>query len=545
MLRTFPIDFIRQTFEQKLLQEHNKDLTLYGGKNQVNIFSFYEQLKTQEEVDRFVKNFRDLSEQQNKTGLILNGVLVSPENPSITNVYSSLIVPMTWTCSLRTLLENRDDSIVTINNLIKTLKGKKVDIAQLNCVDENGKKYAQPFIVGTIGQGDGEPYIKDGDYLGDITSLTELDDIVDDLKGSYGLKIENEYYRDMYCYVKYGNKLTVVKGEVQNDENDIMYDYNTPEVVDDRHVEVEIACTGIYPVSHIYQPIKTSFFVYGTNTSVIVDDIEGVITSSRNDERRTYITVLFTFPRDFQDYLPEGDEFTDVDLHDCKVYYERYAWSTLEDDGTNTNIIFPPEHTSFEKFKLSLSFDAIRCDEPRNLNSNEYCDLTFSGSATLVSDGVVLGNDLLKVAISKLYVKSSTDIEINSNYYWLEPMEMPSGNNANTQINQLISNRFISNTHTDALALSLQYSFILDRSNELIKQFWEYARFGFQADRNDLYSQRISPNVVYSIKEYWVSWGEVDMIPLKAKIVESIDIENTESDTLTITVPFQIQGDNN
>ena len=84
MLRTFPIDFIRQTFEQKLLQEHNKDLTLYGGKNQVNIFSFYEQLKTQEEVDRFVKNFRDLSEQQNKTGLILNGVLVSPENPSIT-----------------------------------------------------------------------------------------------------------------------------------------------------------------------------------------------------------------------------------------------------------------------------------------------------------------------------------------------------------------------------------------------------------------------------------------------------------------------------
>ena len=95
MLRTFPIDFIRQAFEQKLFEEHNKDLNLFGGKNQVNIFSFYEQLKSQDEVDRFVKNYRDLSEQQNRTGLILNGVIVAPENPTITNLYSSLIIPLT------------------------------------------------------------------------------------------------------------------------------------------------------------------------------------------------------------------------------------------------------------------------------------------------------------------------------------------------------------------------------------------------------------------------------------------------------------------
>ena len=53
MLKIFPIDFIRQAFEQKLLIEHNNNQELFGGKDQVNIFSFYEQLKSQDEVDRF------------------------------------------------------------------------------------------------------------------------------------------------------------------------------------------------------------------------------------------------------------------------------------------------------------------------------------------------------------------------------------------------------------------------------------------------------------------------------------------------------------
>ena len=43
---------------------------------------------------------------------------------------------------------------------------------------------------------------------------------------------------------------------------------------------------------------------------------------------------------------------------------------------------------------------------------------------------------------------------------FLEPLEMPSGSNANTQISQLVSNRFISNSHTDAIALTLQYTFV-------------------------------------------------------------------------------------
>ena len=66
MLKSFPIDFIRQTFEQKLLEENIKNPHFFGGKDQVSIHSFYEQLKSQDEVDRFVETYRDLTNQQNR-----------------------------------------------------------------------------------------------------------------------------------------------------------------------------------------------------------------------------------------------------------------------------------------------------------------------------------------------------------------------------------------------------------------------------------------------------------------------------------------------
>ena len=61
MLKTFPIDFVRQILEQKLLEEHIKNVNLFGGKEQVAITSFYEQLKSQDEVDRFIETYRDLT----------------------------------------------------------------------------------------------------------------------------------------------------------------------------------------------------------------------------------------------------------------------------------------------------------------------------------------------------------------------------------------------------------------------------------------------------------------------------------------------------
>ena len=437
MLKCFPLDFIRPAFEQKLFEEHQKNVHYFGGKDQINIFSFYEQLKGQDEVDRFVETYRDLTEQQNRTGLIGNGILVSPENPSITNLYSSLIIPMTYTCSIRCTLADRDQMIITINNLIDKLKGRKVDIAQLKCDDENGKDFYVPFMVGTIGQSDNAPTLKNGDYLGDIATGVNVNTFVTTVISnltSKGVTVQPDYPNQWY-YASYGGKICVIR-----------------------------------------------------------------------------------------------------------FYPSQAVWYIASDDGTTPEILFPPTHDSFEKFKMSFSFDAIRCDEPRTLNAEEYCELSFSGSATLVSNGVQLGNDLLKINVSKDSVDAESSITFASNSNYLEPLELPSGSNANTQINQLVSNKFLSGTHTDALAIALQYTFILDRDIPLLDIWFKYARYGtWTIDGNDL-SVKVSPNMIYKVYEHWCSWGKYDAFAYKGKIVENIDIENTESDTLTISVSFQIQG---
>lgn len=436
MIKSFPIDFIRQILEQTLHFEHIKNDKLYGGKNQVSVFSFYEQLKSQDQVDRFVKTYRDLDEQQNRMNLIMNGVLLAPENPTITNIYSSTIIPLEWTCSFRLTLGDRDNGIYTINNLIEKLKGRKVDIAELFTNDEQGNPISVPFVVGTVGQNDGAPALKNGDFIGELENATQLETRLVEYYFEKGVNISGANFEWLYC------------------ENN-----------------------GLLKV-------------------VVIDD------------------------------------------HDIENAH------FVEEDGNYPDIIFPPEHIGFEKWKMSLSFDAIRCDEPRTLNSEEYCELSFGGSATLQNASVEFGNDLIKINIAKLGIKADTPISFENggeypNWY-LEPLEMPSGSNANTNPIQLVSNKFLNNTQTDALSITLQYSFIYDKAIDLLKQLFKYGRYG----RVGITANDISPNMIFGINEIWSSWGEYEVESVNAKIVGDIDIENTESDTLTIGVNFQVQGEN-
>ena len=437
-LKIFPIEFVREILERKLLDEHLQANSLFGGKDQIALCSFYEQLKSQEEVDRFVETYRDLSEQQNRLGLIGNGVILSPENPTYTNLYSATIIPMTWTCSIRCTLGNRDQMVNTINNLSEKLKGRKLDMVQLSVQDENGATSYVPFVVGTLGQYSSSiPYINNGDFVG-YTSITNMSSKINELVA---------------------NGLTM-------------------------------------PTLSTTQTLWV-YFIYNGVLRVALNYYDSASSSRK--------------------------------------------WKTISDDGTYGNVVFPPENNVVNLWKVSMSFDSLRCDEPRNLNAEEYCEISFGGSATIVNNGVKLGNDLIKVKVSKTKIVSNPDITFDSNSTYLEPLEMPSGNNANTNPISLVSNKFLANTHTDSVALSLQYTFICDDNIDLLSQWFDYARYGAQG----LTVNDISPNIIYTITEYWSACGEFKSKTFKAKIVESIDIENTESDTLTISVPFQLQGDNN
>ena len=199
--KAFPIDFVRQVLEQTLFEEHCKNPKKYfGGESQVNIFSFYEQLDKDEEVDRYVEIYRDLVDQQNRTGLIMNGTIIAPENPTITNIHQSLIIPMSFTCSFRVKLENRDSAISTINNLIKKLKGRKQDIAMF----ENGKL----LKVGTIANAvDGVPITLAGDFIGKKASnLTINESIEQNIKPDlYTKNVSFQESSSIYYYMEDGS----------------------------------------------------------------------------------------------------------------------------------------------------------------------------------------------------------------------------------------------------------------------------------------------------------------------------------------------------
>ena len=545
MINGFPIDFVRQAIEQRLYQEHLANPNFIGGRNQVALFSLYEQLLSGEDVDRYVETFRELTEQQNRSSLILNGVLSAPENPTITNIYSSMIIPMDYTCVFKCKTSNRDQALETMNNMIEKMKGRKVDIAELKCQTENGYSYV-PFVVGTIGQGDGEPQLKNGDYIGEVTYASDILNKLYDLE-DLGFDIQ---YKHINLYCSNIGKIKVAQcirgNSVAIDDIQIGDSIWETEGGVDYLVGVKITLIGYDTFTHkplLYNRLSTG----NVEISLINDEVVEVNSTIETTkyELNNAGHVKFEVIYRLSTPIPDGEIDDGVlGVGFSGIYFSNYAFA--ENDGSIGNIVFPPEHESFKKYKLSLSFDAMRCDTPFNLNGNEVMMISFGGSATLVSEKVKLGNDLVKISIHKNKIVARPTIDLSSsNTYYLEPLEMPSGSNANTQINQLISNKFKSNTHTDGLSINLQYSFIADDSIDLLKQWFDYGRYGIQDTTNLDLNERISPNIIYDVAEYWSTWGVFKKKEILGKIVGDIDIENSESDTLTIGVSIQVQGENN
>ena len=420
-MKTLALDFVRQAIEQTLEQEHLKNSKYFGGKNQVNLMSFYEQLVEDYEVDRYKEVYRDLVNEQNRTGLILNGTIVAPETPQIMNINSSLIVPLTFNVSFRTYIKDRDLAIETIDHLIKIMRGRHFDIAEF----DNGKL----LKVGTIANEVlGTPTLKNGDFVGTLGSSVITTDMAARLSTLTSLGITTSGVEQLYFEDSISHKLM--------------------------------------------SAIK------------------------------------------------------DTELH---------FWLVDENDNTI------PQHTSFEKYKVSISFDSMRIDEPKTLNAEETITILFSGSATVVNKDTALGNDLTKLGIKKYKIQAKTDIALTDNYHWLEPLELPSSLGISNEISQLASHNFIQNKHNDGINPNFDYSFVLDKNETLIYQWWKYARYGITGTLAQSYADGVSPNTLYKIQEIWSYWGEVEIFEFITKATDNIDIENTESDALTIKLTFELQ----
>ena len=427
-MKTVAIEFVRQVLEQTLYEEHLKNGSYCGGKDQVGLFSFYEQLAEGEEVDRFIKNYGDLISQQNRSSLILNGVITAPENPQIINIHTHDIRPLEFRVGFRLNVLNRDMAIDTIENMFSVLKGRKRDVALF----ESGKL----FMLGTIANNvKGKAELYRGDFIGTISSLQDVD--------------------------------TSVRDKIN-------------EIVSYLHPEVE------------FDVVDGSYFYF---------EYDG----------KLYKVVYY-----------DNDEISDEYVID-----ESFEYSGQK----------------FSKYKVSISFDTTRVDEPRTLNGQEPVTISFGGSATIVSGEVELGNDLTKVSFKKSLIKAQTDIALTDSVHWLEPLEMPNNLGIANEINQLTSSHFVQGKQNTGINPTISYSFVLDKSEPLIYQWWKYARYGIQGQETDTptYSTGVTPNTIYQIVEYWSSWGNVEKITYNAKATENIEVENTESDAISLKLNFEVQ----
>lgn len=458
MIKVFQVDFVRAVLQWQLNRNYKENNYENFSSDDISLFSFYEHLLNQDEVNRYVETYQAMVDEQNREHQIGFGVIATDTSPTITNLYSTFISPFDWTLRIRTQMANRDKMLGTLYNLIKELKGVKVDVASLHCYDENDNYVGEKlFPVGTIYE-----KLESGDYIGDLSEDTQ------------------ESFTDLY-----------------NSINEKL---------------------GVSP------RLFSGFTLYATNT--LGNLTRWVAMPRRFGQVITYFWVNETT----NEY-----DFDSDDIADSVIY----------------NI---PNHKGFDKFKLDLSLEDITCDEPYTLDADEYCDIRIGGSATLVSGGVRLGNDLVRVAIGKEKIVASNDgtqdidlrVDDEVEYTFVEPLEQPNSLNANTENNILRSNFFLANSNTDTIVATLQYSFVCDMDIPLIRQWFNYSRYyDCNLENGQITKNSITPNIVYSIKEYWNSWGNIEIRVVKAKLVGSIDIENNESDTMSIQLSFQLQGENN
>lgn len=427
-LQVFPIDFVRGALELAFLK--NRDNADLFNDCDIQLFTFYEHLATDEEVNRYVERIKDLYEAQNKFGIIGSGILSTTSTNTIINNKQVFITPFEWSCAIRCTLENRDKMLDTLYKAFEELRGRKTDIACMN----NGKLQA----VGTIGNGN-DDYIHDYDFIGsfseDIITNTLINTRLFNLThGNNDFSLDTS--KDLLVFIEHKGKLELWKG----------------------------------------------------------------------------------------------------------TYNEGYTWEIVND------LLY--EHDSFTKYKLSLSFTDIKATEPYMLEGVEFFEISFGGGATLTTNNVKLGNDLVKVRIAKNKVVGETDFSFKVNdalvFYTLDPQEKTSGNSAGTIENKLKSNFFKTNTHTDSISITRQFNFVYDTNIELLNQWYKYANYGINnLSSGNLQQTSMTPNIIYTIREITNSWCNIEMVEYNAKIVEDIEISDTDSDVLTIGLSMQIQGDNN
>lgn len=212
-----------------------------------------------------------------------------------------------------------------------------------------------------------------------------------------------------------------------------------------------------------------------------------------------------------------------------------YSFDVIFDNNggyTMSNLTLVGEHDKCEFYKLDLSFDSIRIDNPNTLNKDDFCVIMLGGSATLCSANVMLGNDLVQVGIRK-YKENGVVLE-DQEYEFVEPLDMPNDYKTDILSYGLLDNGFKGSEHIQGYSSDISYSFIIDKESSFIYDTYRQTR----------YLTSTTPNTIYQIMEVWSSFGNIEKNIFIAKMTNGVKVDKGDNDVLSLSIPFSIVGEN-
>lgn len=395
--------------------------------NDESIFlaSFYEQIKGEEAIARYVDELKELialqNQEKSKSNYKAMGIVSQSGNANIVNIKQNYILPFDFQVRLDIELADRDYVLDKIKTMINTSKGKKYELALKDDGDvlvfaepEPNALHEKPILTNNvfINYGGGDPSTASNFY-------SEIQSDYAITKATLGSNVTTHF---VY--------------------NNVFY-------------------RGVY--THQWTTTTTSQILYDASVekkSIVLDspaDLNTALTTFLNDSGRThrgYLRVQYT------------------DLTPTRYYRVSLGSQSL----SLVNLGATPQF-----YKISVSFNTIQSQEPYINNGLDRVFLFFGGSITIVDGNVGLGNDIVRYTIQE--GKDTGTI------YSVEPSEFPASLAVTDDGYQTWDTGYKTIDRNMAIDNKLVYNFVYDKTNTLYNNLYKYARFGLGIiDPNQVYT---------------------------------------------------------
>jgi hypothetical protein len=416
----------------------------------VFLASFYEQIKGEEAIARYVDELKELialqNQEKSKSNYKALGIVSQSGNANIVNIKQNYILPFDFQVRFDIELTDRDYVLDKIKDMILATKGRKYDLA---LEDDGG------VLVF------GEP-----NTFNDTFSLPVA------FNNAYFVYSGGDPTVSANFIPDFKNKFLLTK-DTQNLDLTTYYIYNNA------FYKTIYKHTGWTTASSTQTAYDTAL---EKKSSTILDssELSGALTAFLNDSGRTNRAILRV-----QRLSPVGTFYFSVSL--------------TTETAVTTNLGVVPQF-----YKLSLSFNTIQSQEPYITNGLDRVFLFFGGSVTIADGNVGMGNDIVRFTIQE--GKDTGTI------YEVEPTEIPSSLAVTDDSFQTWNTGYRTTDRNMTIDNKINYAFVYDRNNTLYNYLYQYARFGGGiTNPNTIYTIREYRYAfgVLNIDKFYAKLGEV------------------------------------